>query len=212
MADKFSGRSKSKTIKIAGVCSLIVIIAVILVFALIPNRLSFFKFNSYFRENDYVRYTVLKEYKNLTQSQDRVLEGVKTGAGYITCTGEDAQKAFDDYVNKQIDYEITKTAMAKYVGSFGVPRTDHYFYMFDFKKTSDAEEFYDLYTGYIMSRKTEYGEEKGYSYSICDSDYHRGCYLERNTVLIFDANPKVYNFEGFCEYMGIRPPSEQKIK
>lgn len=144
MEDKFSGRSKSKTVKIAGVCSLIVIIAVILVCALIPNRLSFFKFNSYFRENDYVRYTVLKEYKNLTQSQDRVLEGVKTGAGYI------------------------------------------------------------------MSRKTESGKEKGYSYSICESDYHRGCYLERNTVLIIDAHPKVYYFEGFCEYMGIRPPTEQK--
>ena len=211
LGEKFSGKSK-KTLKIAVVSSLIIISALIAVAVLIPNHLSHIRFISYFRKNDFTKYTVLKDYNNLSKYEGRVLEGVKAGHAYITCTGKEAQKAFDDYVRNKMSYEVTRASLAKYQGSFGVPNPSFYFYMFDFKNRSDAEEFYDYYSGFVMSSRSEYGEENGYSYSICKYQCNNGCYLERNTVLLFEAYAQGTKFDEFCEYMKIISPSEQKGK
>ena len=206
MLKKLKAKLKNKGIRTEILCALGVIALALVVIALIPNHLSSKKFNSYFRKEGFYKYTDLNDFIHLSQNPGRVLEGVKTGYAYITLTGNEAQNAFDNYVNNKFDYGVKKASLAKYVGSFGVPISNGYYYMFVFKSGKDAKAFYDHYSENAMPRKTERGEEKGYSYSICDSDHHIACYLERNTVLMIDGNTQLYNFEDFCDYMGIKAP------
>ena len=203
-------KSNKKAMTAVIIVSFVIVLSVI-VLLLIPNHLSIAKFKYHFGiENHFDKYTNFNDYKNLSHYTGRVIDGKKTGQAYIVCHGDEAQKAFDHCVSDSGNYEIKKVALAKSIGSFGVPVTDFYVFMFVFKNSSDAEEFYDHYSGYVMYGPIEHEEGKNFSYTVCyrKSD---GCYLENDTVLILQGYGGRLFFDRMCKHWGIKSPYDPSL-
>ena len=203
----FKKLKNNKIAKTAVVLVSSVIVLSIILLLLIPDHLSATKFKLFFRKY-YAHYTVLDDYINLSYNTEKVLEGKKTGSGYIVCHGEDAQKAFEYCFEGSEKYEITQAALAKHIESFSMMPNDLWVYMFVFKDSSDAKEFYDYYSGSLMYRSVEQGEEKGYSYTVCYKKDRMGCYLEDDTVLILEGYGGRRIFDKLCRKWGIKSPYE----
>lgn len=156
------------------------------------------------------------------------LTGVNKPSGYyISKSKEDAQKIYNDYLNRNAWYpkaninEIIVVASKEPIGE-AVYQTDCC--LFFFSGQLEAKSYYDTYVSGLESKHTnKTGYKNGYAYAITYSlsanrngncDWMKGVYLRGNSVLVISGYSPIDGPDTFSDViykqLGLADPSTLK--
>ena len=176
-------------------CTILMISVVLSLSACSASKLSHEKFCKFFNSQD------LDECEDYNDYTDIFGKVTKEVGGYITLKDKKAQKFYEKHFNRTKMYpdcDVTEATSAYVADRDGYT----YIFIFTIEDTKDAEKLFKKYSRSLE----EDGEEKDLQYAFTYAEksnkreVFKAAYLNKNTILIIQANTKDMDFvEDLCE-------------
>lgn len=176
-------------------CTILMISVVLSLSACSASKLSHEKFCKFFNSQD------LDECEDYNDYTDIYGKLTKEVGGYITLKDKKAQKIYEKLFNRTNmypDYDVTQATSAYVADKDGYS----FVFMFTLEDAKDAEKLFKKFSKNLEDDGEEKGLQYAYTYTEKSSkrDVLKAVYLNKNTVLIIQANTKDMDFvQDLCE-------------